>query len=107
MSKFSCCLPEGVVILYKCYVCFADNWYTLKFLKRSLLRCNPVGTFLIIFIFVTFVFRVKHELVRNCFLGCMMQLRKAGKDEAQGDVQSAKKSNTGAKFSTLEQNIVL
>jgi hypothetical protein len=37
----------------------------------------------------------------------MMELRKAGKDEAQGDVQSARKSNTGAMFSTLEQNIVL
>jgi hypothetical protein len=37
----------------------------------------------------------------------MMQLRKAGKDEVQGNVQSAKKLNTGAKFSTLKQNIVL
>jgi hypothetical protein len=37
----------------------------------------------------------------------MMELRKAGKDEAQGDVRSAKKSNTGATFGTLEQNIVL
>jgi hypothetical protein len=37
----------------------------------------------------------------------MMELRKAGKDEKQGDLQSAKKSNTGATFSMLEQNIVL
>jgi hypothetical protein len=37
----------------------------------------------------------------------MMELRKAGKDEEQGDVRFAKKSNTGATFGTLEQNIVL
>jgi hypothetical protein len=63
--------------------------------------------FLIILIFVTFVYREKNGLVRNDFLDCMMELRKAGKDEAQGDVRSAKKSNTGATFGTLEQNIVL
>jgi len=36
-----------------------------------------------------------------------MELRKTGKDEGQGDLQSAKKTNTGASFSMLEQNIVL
>jgi len=84
-----------------------DKWYNLEFLTRSLLECNPAGTFLIIFTFFTFVFREKHGLVRNDYLDCMMELRKAGKVEAQGDVQSAKKSNTDATFSTLEQNIVL
>ena len=71
------------------------------------MECNPAGTFLIIFIFVTFFFREKHGLVRNDYLDSMMDLRKSGEDEAQGDVQSEKKSNTGATFSTLEQNIVL
>jgi hypothetical protein len=37
----------------------------------------------------------------------MMELRKAGMDEAQGDEQSANKSNTGAKFSKLQQNLDL
>jgi len=31
-----------------------------------------------------------------------MELRKAGKDEGQRDLQSAKKTNTGATFSMLE-----
>jgi hypothetical protein len=37
----------------------------------------------------------------------MMELRKAGKDEAQGDVQSAKKSNTGATISKLQHYLIL
>ena len=84
-----------------------DNCYTLKFLKLSLFECNPSLTFLIIFIFVTFAFREKHGLVRNDFLDCMMELRQAGRDEVQGDVQTAKKSNTGATFSRLLQNVIL
>jgi hypothetical protein len=56
--------------------------------------------------FVTFVFREKHGLVRNDFLDCMMELRQASKDEAQGDVQSANNGNTGATFSKLQQNVI-
>ena len=72
-----------------------------------LLQCNTARPFLIIFIFVTFDYRQKHGLVRNDFLDCMMELRQASKDEAQGDVQSAKKSNTGATYSKLQQNVIL
>jgi hypothetical protein len=75
--------------------------------KLSLLVYNPARTFLIIFIFVTFVFRDKHGLVRNDFLDCMTELRQASKDEAQGDVQSAGNANTGAAFSKLQYNIIL
>jgi hypothetical protein len=75
--------------------------------KRSLLECNPAPPFLIIFTFVTFVFREKHGLVRNDFLDCMMELRQADKDEVQGDVQSAKNANIGATFSKLQQNLIL
>ena len=67
----------------------------------------PARPFLIIFTFVTFVFREKHGLVRNDFLDCMMELRQASKDEAQGDVQSEKKLNTGATFSKLHQSVIL
>jgi hypothetical protein len=72
--------------------------------RLSLLVCNPARIFLIIF-FVTFVFREKHGLVRNDFLDCMMELRQASKDEAQGVVQSAKNANMGATMSKL-QNII-
>jgi hypothetical protein len=75
--------------------------------KISLLVNNPAKTFLIIFIFGTFVFREKHGLVRNDFLDCMMELRQASKDEAQGDVQSTENGNSGAKFSKLQHNIRL
>ena len=83
-----------------------DKRYTLEFLKLSLLGCNPARSFLIIFIFVIFVYREKHGLVRNDFLDCMMEMRQASKDEAQGDVQSEKNANTGAKFSKLQQNLI-
>jgi hypothetical protein len=33
----------------------------------------------------------------------MMELRNAGKEEMQGDEQSAKNANTGATFSKLQQ----
>jgi len=36
-----------------------------------------------------------------------MELRQAGKDEAQGDVQSAKKANADATFSKLQQTFIL
>jgi len=36
-----------------------------------------------------------------------MELRQASKDEAQGDVQSAKNANTGTTFSKLQQNLIL
>jgi len=36
-----------------------------------------------------------------------MELRQASKDEAQGDVQSEKKLNTGATFSKLHQSVIL
>jgi hypothetical protein len=55
-------------------------------------------TLLIILVFVTFVFREKHGQVRNDFLDCMMELRRASKVEAQGDMQSAEIANTGATF---------
>ena len=67
----------------------------------------PARPFLIIFIFVTFVFREKHGLVRNDFLDSMMELRQAGKDEDKGDVQSAKNAITGSTFSKLQQNAML
>ena len=84
-----------------------DKCYTLEFLKHSLLECNPARVFLIIFISVTFAFREKHGLVRNDFLDCLMELRKAGKDEVQGDVQSAENANTDPAFSKLQQNVIL
>jgi len=84
-----------------------DKWYNLEFLQLSLLECNPARTFLIIFIFVTFAFREKHGLVRNDFLDSMMELRKAGKDDVQGDMQSAKNANIGVTFSKLQQNVIL
>jgi hypothetical protein len=62
---------------------------------------------MIIFIFVTFVFREKHGLVRNDFLDCMMELRQASKDEAQGEVQSAENANTGATFSKIQLNVII
>jgi hypothetical protein len=37
----------------------------------------------------------------------MMELRQASKDEAQEDVKSTEKANTGATFSKLQQNIRL
>ena len=85
---------------------FDEKWYIFEFLKLSLLESNPARPFLIIFIFVTVVFREKHGLVRNDFLDCMMELRQANKDEAQ-DVQSAENENTGATFSKLQQNLLL
>jgi len=39
---------------------------------------KPERTFLIFFLFVTFVFREKYGLVRNDFLDFMMELRKWG-----------------------------
>jgi len=53
------------------------------------------------------VFREKHGLVRNDFLDCMMELRQASKDEAQGDVQSEKNANAGATFSKLQLSVIL
>jgi len=37
----------------------------------------------------------------------MMELRKAGKDEPQGDMQSAENANIGVTFSKLQQNVIL
>jgi len=37
----------------------------------------------------------------------MIELRQRGKDEVQGDVQSAENENTGAAYSTLQQNGIL
>jgi len=37
----------------------------------------------------------------------MMELRKAGKDEPQGDVQSAENANTGAKYSKLQLTVII
>jgi hypothetical protein len=37
----------------------------------------------------------------------MIELRQAGKDEANGDVHYAKKSNAGDTFSKLQHNITL
>jgi hypothetical protein len=36
----------------------------------------------------------------------MMELRQASKDEAQGDVQSAENTNTGATFSKLQLSVL-
>jgi hypothetical protein len=52
------------------------------------------------------VTREKHGLERNDFLDCMMELRRASKDEAQGDVQSAENANTGATFSKLQLSVL-
>ena len=79
----------------------------LEFIRLSLLECNPAGTPPIIFIFLTPAFREKNGLVRNDFLDCMMELRKASKDEVQGDVQSAKNANIGVTFSKLQKNVIL
>jgi len=35
-----------------------------------------------------------------------MELRQAGKDEQQGDVQSAENANTGAKYSKLQLSVI-
>jgi hypothetical protein len=37
----------------------------------------------------------------------MIELRRAGKNEMQGDVQSAQNANTGATFSKLQQIVLL
>jgi len=84
-----------------------EKWYNLEFLQISLLECNLASPFLIIVIFVTVVFREKHGLVRNDFLDCMMELRRASKDEAQGDVQSEKNANTGVTFGKLQLSVTL
>jgi len=78
-----------------------DKWYTLEFLKLSILECNPARTFLIILIFVTLAFREKHGLVRNDLLDCMMELRQASKGKPHGGVQSAENANTDDTFSKL------
>jgi hypothetical protein len=36
----------------------------------------------------------------------MIELRQAGKDKMQGDVQSAKNVNTGSAFSKLQQTFI-
>jgi hypothetical protein len=36
-----------------------------------------------------------------------MELKRASKDEAQGDGKSAENANTGATFSKLQQNVML
>jgi len=71
------------------------------------MESKPARTYLIIFIFVTFEFREKHGLVRNDFLDSMMELRKARKDDAQGDMESVKNANIGVTFSKLQQNVIL
>jgi len=71
------------------------------------MECNPARPSLIIFIILTLAFREKHGLVRNDFLDCMMELRKASKDDVQGDVQSAKNVNIGVTLSKLQQNVIL
>jgi hypothetical protein len=84
-----------------------DKWYILGFLKRLSLECNPARPYLIILIFFTVVFREKHGLVRNDFLDCMMELRQASKDEAQGDVQSAENKNTFVTCSKLQLSVMI
>ena len=84
-----------------------EERYILEFLKGLLLECNPARPFLIIFIFVTVVFREKHGLVWNDFLDSLMELRQASKDETQGDVQSAENASTDATFSKLRLNVII
>ena len=45
--------------------------------------------------------------MRNDFLDCMMELKRASKDEVKGDVKSAENEITGATFSKLQQSIRL
>ena len=71
------------------------------------MECNPARPSPIILLFLTIAFREKNGLVRNDFLDCMMELRKASKNEVQGDVQSAKNENIGVTFSKLQQNVIL
>ena len=78
-----------------------------RFSKTLLVGYNPARPFQIIFIFINFVFREKHGLVRNDFLDSMMELRRASMDEAQEDVQSAENANTRDMFSKLQHNITL
>ena len=54
---------------------FGRQWYTVEFLKLSLLQCNSARPFLMMFTFVNFVFREKHGQVRNDFLDCMMGVK--------------------------------
>jgi hypothetical protein len=60
---------------------------------------------MILLLFVPFVFREKHGLVRNDFLDCMMELRQGRKDEVQGDVQTAENENTDDTFSKLRKTV--
>jgi hypothetical protein len=90
-------------------------WYTLELLTKLFLTYLELefwsgilhSHFVIFVIFVTFAFREKHGLVRNDFLDCMMELRQAGKDVVQGDVQYAENANIGATFSKLQHNNTL
>jgi hypothetical protein len=45
--------------------------------------------------------------VRNDFLDSMIELRKAGKGEALGEVKSAKSANCGQAFSMLQKRFIL
>jgi hypothetical protein len=46
-------------------------------------------------------------LVRNDFLDSMIELRKAGKDEALGDVKCEKSANCGEGISKLQKIFIL
>jgi hypothetical protein len=46
-------------------------------------------------------------MVRNDFVGCMIELRKAGKEAALGDVKCAKSANSGEAFSKLQQILLI
>jgi tRNA G46 methylase TrmB len=73
-----------------------------RFHPSLFLESNPARQLLLVIIFFTIPFRKKHRLVRNDFLDCMIELREGGKDEAQGDMQSAKNASIGATFSKLQ-----
>jgi hypothetical protein len=62
---------------------------------------------LIILLFITFVIREKHGLIRNDFLDCMMELRKRGEDEAEEDMQSAENVKKGHNFRKLQPDVVI
>jgi hypothetical protein len=62
--------------------------------EQLFVACNPTRLLLILLI-CYILSREKHGLVRNDFLDSMIELRKAGKDEALGDVKSEKGANCG------------
>jgi hypothetical protein len=52
------------------------------------------------------LFREKHELVRNDFLDCMMELRNRGRSEVEKDKLSSRSAKEHATFRKLQINVI-